>query len=97
MKKKILLLGASGMAGHVIYYYFKGTDRYNITNVVFRHKLNSDSVVIDITDKNLVESFISKQQPDIIINCIGILIKGSQQHPDNAIFINAYFPHLLII
>ena len=95
MKKKILLLGASGMAGHVIYYYLKETGRYNITNVVFRHKLNSDSVVIDINDKNLVESFISKQQPDIIINCIGILIKGSQEHPDNAIFINAYFPHLL--
>ena len=33
--------------------------------------------------------------PEIIINCVGILIKGSIEHPDNAILINAYFPHLL--
>jgi dTDP-4-dehydrorhamnose reductase len=94
-KEKILLLGATGMAGHVIYYYLDSTNKYNITNVVFRNRLTDNSIVLDITDKNAVENLVRDQKPNIIINCIGILIKDSLIHPDNAIYINSYFPHLL--
>ncbi|MEL7601195.1 MAG: SDR family oxidoreductase [Proteiniphilum sp.] len=94
-KKKILLLGATGMAGHVAYHYLKETNKYEIVDVVFRNKLPADSIVLDVTDKHATEELIKTVNPDIILNCIGILIKGSRQHPDNAIYINAYFPHLL--
>jgi len=94
-KKKILLLGATGMAGHVAYHYLKETNKYEIVDVVFRNKLTVDSIVLDVTDKQATEELIKTVKPDIIVNCIGILIKGSRQHPDNAIYINAYFPHLL--
>ena len=33
--------------------------------------------------------------PDIIINCIGILIKESDIDPENSIFLNSYLPHRL--
>ncbi|MFZ4400955.1 MAG: dTDP-4-dehydrorhamnose reductase family protein [Bacteroidales bacterium] len=95
MKKKVLLLGASGMAGHVVYYYLKESNRYDITNVVFRQKLTEESIILDVSNKDEVADFVLATKPDIIINCIGILIKGSMNHPDNAILINAYFPHLL--
>lgn len=95
VKKKILLLGATGMAGHVAYYYLKETGKYDITDVVFRNKLTTKSIVLDVSDKLATENLIRSVNPDIIVNCIGILIKGSQQHPDNAIYINAYLPHLL--
>jgi dTDP-4-dehydrorhamnose reductase len=94
-KKKILLLGATGMAGHVAYHYLKETNKYEILDVVYRNKLTADSIVLDVTDKHATEELIKTVKPDIIVNCIGILIKGSRQHPDNAIYINAYFPHLL--
>lgn len=94
-KKKILLLGATGMAGHVAYHYLKETNKYEIIDVVFRNKLTADSIILDVTDKHATEELIKTVKPDIIVNCIGILIKGSRQHPDNAIYINAYFPHLL--
>lgn len=94
-KKKILLFGATGMAGHIAYHYLNATGKYEISNVVFRNKLTEDSIVLDITDKNAVEALVFEHQPDIILNNIGILIKGSKSHPDNAILINAYFPHLL--
>ena len=94
-KIKILLLGATGMAGHVAYHYLKETNKYEILDVVFRNKLTADSIVLDVTDKHATEELIKTVKPDIIVNCIGILIKGSRQHPDNAIYINAYFPHLL--
>lgn len=94
-KKKILLLGATGMAGHVAYHYLKETNKYEIVDVVFRNKLTADSIVLDVTDKHATEELIKTVNPDIIVNCIGILIKGSRRHPDNAIYVNAYFPHLL--
>lgn len=93
--KKILLFGATGMAGHVVYSYFKEKGEYDIVNVVFRNKLNEESIVVDVTNKLAVTALVLEQKPDIIINCIGVLIKGSKSHPDNAIYINAYFPHLL--
>lgn len=94
-KKRILLFGATGMAGHIAYYYLKSTGRYDITDVVFRTPLTEHSIIINVTDKEAVASLVRKQRPDIILNCIGVLIKGSQKHPDNAIYINAYFPHQL--
>lgn len=95
MKKKVLLFGATGMAGHVAYYYLNDTGKYDISNVVYRTKLTDDSIIVDVTDKNAVSQVVREVQPELIINCVGVLIKGSIEQPDNAIFINAYFPHLL--
>lgn len=95
MKKKILLFGATGMAGHVVYYYLNSTGKYDIRNVVYRTKLTNDSIIVDVTDKNTVSQMVRDVRPELIINCVGVLIKGSIEHPDNAVFINAYFPHLL--
>lgn len=95
MKKKVLLFGATGMAGHMAYYYLNGTGKYDICNVVYRTKLTDDSIIVDVTDKYAVSQVVRDVRPELIINCVGVLIKGSIEHPDNAIFINAYFPHLL--
>ena len=93
--KKVLLFGATGMAGHVVYYYLQSTGKYDISNVVYRTPLTEDSIIVDVTNRDAVADVVHRVHPEIIINCIGILIKGSKEHPDNAILINAYFPHLL--
>ena len=93
--KKVLLFGATGMAGHVVYYYLQSTGKYDISNVVYRTPLTEDSIIVDVTNRDAVADAVHRVHPEIIINCVGILIKGSREHPDNAILINAYFPHLL--
>jgi dTDP-4-dehydrorhamnose reductase len=95
VRKKILLLGASGMAGHLIYYYLRSLDKYDIIDVVYRKKHTEYSLLLDITNKDDIEKTVIDVCPNIIINCIGVLIKGSQEYPDNAIYVNAYFPHFL--
>lgn len=95
VKKRILLFGATGMAGHMAYYFLKSTGKYLITDVVYRTKLTDDSIVVDVVDKDSVSRLVYDVHPDFIVNCIGVLIKGSKEHPDNAVLINAYFPHLL--
>ena len=37
-----------------------------------------------------------KIRPDVVINCIGVLIQGSSASPSNAIFINSFLPHWIV-
>lgn len=94
-KMKVLILGATGMAGHIVYNFLNDTDKYSISNFVYRTPLNDESIILDVHNKTLLREAILKENPDYIINCIGILIRGSNSNPDNAIYINAYLPHFL--
>lgn len=94
-KSKILILGATGMAGHMIYHYLNELGKYEISNLVFRTPLNKESIILDVTDLDSLKEVFVANQPDYIINCIGVLIKGANSHPDNAIFINSFLPHFL--
>lgn len=95
MKKKILVFGATGMAGHIMYFYLENTGKYELANAVFRTPLTPDSLVADVSDPKAVKEIIESVHPDIVINCIGVLVKDSKQHPERAILLNAYFPHFL--
>ena len=94
-KKRILILGATGMAGHMVYYYLKETERYKMHSLVFRSKLTDDSIVCDVRDQNTLRQVFQQVKPDVAVNCIGALIRESETKPDNAIYLNAYLPHYL--
>ena len=93
--KKVLVLGSTGMLGHLVYNFLESTNSYDLYNLSFRNKLNSETIIIDITNQKRISSKIEEITPDVIINCVGILIKGSKENIKNTIYINAYFPHLL--
>ncbi|MHA1725125.1 MAG: dTDP-4-dehydrorhamnose reductase family protein [Promethearchaeota archaeon] len=93
--KKILIFGSTGMAGHVITRYFKSLNKYEIFNSS-RSRLDEDTHVIDVlNNREDIINFIERLRPDIIINCIGVLIRESELYPDQAIYINSYFPRFL--
>lgn len=94
-KKKLLILGATGMAGHIAYTYLNETGKYEIATVCHSGKIEPNSYELDIYDTSKLKEIIEKEKPDAVINCIGILIKGSRNNPANAIYVNAYFPHKL--
>lgn len=91
-----MILGSTGMLGHMVYYYFKGLNKYRIVDVSYRNKLHDGSKLLDVTKDDLLEKYIIRETPDVVINCIGVLIKASQANPANAIRLNAYFPHRLV-
>ena len=93
--KKILVLGSRGMLGHVVYHYIKSLNRFNILDSSFNNKLNPNSHLLDVRNNKDLELFISQNKPDIIINCIGILIEASSIDKSNAIYLNSYLPHML--
>lgn len=94
-KKKLLILGAAGMAGHAAYVYLKGTGKYEIATVCHSGKIEAESYELDVYDTTRLAQIIEQEKPNVVINCIGILIRGSKSNPSNAIYVNAYFPHKL--
>lgn len=93
--KKILVLGSAGMLGHIVFNYLNELNKYEIKDASYPVKVRPESLLLDVTNKIQIEQTIENIKPDVIINCIGILIKGSQDDPSNAIYLNAYLPHQL--
>lgn len=91
---KILVLGASGMAGHTISLYFKekGHDVYAYSRKPFLHCKN---IIGDVFEAEKFRSVLSDGKYDAVINCIGILNKDAENNPSNAVYINSYLPHLI--
>jgi len=96
MKKRVLVLGSSGMLGHQVFLRLLDHDDYDVYDLSYRNKLRPETIICDVSDFISLKELISKIQPEVIINCIGILIKGSNQNPENSILINAYLPHFLV-
>jgi dTDP-4-dehydrorhamnose reductase len=95
MPKRVLVIGGTGMLGHVVYYYLKETNRYEVLNTVYRTKLTEDSIVCDVRNKDHLRSVLHELSPSVIINCVGALIKESKANPANAIYLNSMLPHIL--
>jgi dTDP-4-dehydrorhamnose reductase len=94
LKLKVLILGSTGMLGHQVVNYFLKFDDYDVIDIAFRSKLREKTIIFDVTDRVAFEKVIIELSPDFIVNCIGVLVQGSN-NVENAIYLNAYLPHQL--
>lgn len=100
---KVLILGVSGMLGSALFKKYSndaeivvyGTARNKSTLNYFDGNLHERIICnVDIdSDGSLIEIF-EKVNPDVVINCIGLVKQVSEANdPLQAITINAFFPH----
>lgn len=91
---KYLILGAGGMAGHMIVNYLieQGQD---VEGVARRNLSFCKIHQMDATDFTKLKELIEINQYDVIVNCIGLLNANADDHIDQAILINSYLPHFL--
>lgn len=91
---KVLILGATGMAGHVIALYFKGKGHDVVTYSVtpFPYCTN---IVGNAFDTENFKKVITNNEFDAVINCIGILNQAADENPSKAVYLNSYLPHLI--
>jgi dTDP-4-dehydrorhamnose reductase len=91
---KVLVLGGTGMAGHIISIYFKETG-HEVT-VFSRSKIDyCENINGDITDFNNLKKIITECQYDAIINAIGILNQDAEDNKSTAVLLNSFLPHFL--
>ena len=91
---KFLVLGANGMAGHMISLYLKeqGHDVYGFDRTTPKYVAG---IAGDARNTELIRSIISEGKFDSVINCIGILNQFAEENKALASFLNSYFPHFL--
>jgi dTDP-4-dehydrorhamnose reductase len=93
--KKVLVFGSSGMIGHVIFNHLTATKQYLVIGSTKQGTKIDSRCYIDVRDQLKVENYLCEVNPDIVINCAGILISEAEKNIEDAIRINALFPNLL--
>lgn len=91
---KVLVLGAGGMAGHVVALSLRKAG-YEVDTLSAKNPLDKQTLLLDVTNKEKLSRYLSTQEYDAVVNCIGILVKQSDDRPDLAAYLNAYLPHFL--
>ena len=93
--KKILILGATGLIGHQVYFRLNANKNFVVSSFARQRKISDDTVLLDARDEHFLEKVIVDINPDVIVNCMGVLIAELNSDPENAIFLNAYIPQRL--
>lgn len=94
---RILILGASGMAGHVMTRWLREQHpEWDIHTHVYRTKVDDESIVLDLYEgKEGIGLMIDAVEPDVVINCVGVLVAAAAQDPAKAAYLNSFLPHYL--
>jgi dTDP-4-dehydrorhamnose reductase len=96
MNNKIFVIGANGMAGHMIFNYLKSNlNNFEVLSITRKHEIYYSDYDLDINNLINLELLILQKRPHTIINCIGLLNKNAEDNPSDSILINSYFPHFL--
>lgn len=85
---KVLVLGKTGMLGHMVYEYFD--ERTEFETVGYgRNVLNA------LDDYDTLYNLLDASKPDYVINCIGLIHNHVEKDLHKTFIINSAFPHIL--
>jgi dTDP-4-dehydrorhamnose reductase len=102
---KVLIIGATGMLGYSLFKNLSNEPTLEVYGTVrningkehyFSDCSNSIIKNVDVSELSSIEFVISKINPDVVLNCIGLIKQHSisKQHID-AVTINSLLPHQL--
>jgi dTDP-4-dehydrorhamnose reductase len=89
---KILVLGASGMLGHIVVAYFSERGHSVISTSMDINSPNHYDAYKNIYG---IEPIIKRRKPEVIINCIGILNQVAEDNHALASLLNSFLPNYL--
>ncbi|MEA1852157.1 SDR family oxidoreductase [Cytobacillus sp. OWB-43] len=92
---KLLILGGKGMAGHMLASYFHAYSTFDVYTTSRGHSESDHQLYLDVTRTTDVEAVIDKVQPDIVINCVGILNEHASSNTKLAFQVNSLLPQAL--
>jgi dTDP-4-dehydrorhamnose reductase len=99
---RVLILGATGMLGHKLYQQFQGrfdvfaTARQSLSGYADFGIFQESQIIkgVDAFNFDSVAAAVAKVQPDVVINCIGVIKQlEAAKDPIISLTINSLFPH----
>lgn len=102
-KKKILILGATGMLGHTLMIHLSQNKKIKVFGTVRKFELikkykkfNNKLIKLDASNFSNLEKCIKKINPDYVINCVGIIKQKFTSSMKKKIYlINSILPNFL--
>lgn len=91
---KILVLGSTGMAGHVITLYFM-EQNHDVTAYSMDPFPYCKNILGNAYEIEKFKQILIAEDYDIVINCIGLLNQVADNNPSMAVYLNSYLPHLV--
>ena len=88
---RILILGKTGMLGHVVYETMKEKG-YEVFGTSSK---NGDLIYDAYTNMESIEKIIEEIKPDAVVNCIGILNQVAEENKVLAVKLNSLLPHYI--
>lgn len=95
MLMKVMVLGANGMAGHVICLGLIEDGNFEVIPVARFKGIFDNTRILDVSDFSSLLRLIEEECPHVIVNCVGILNQMAEANIDQAILLNSYLPHFL--
>jgi len=95
MLPKVVVLGCNGMAGHVITLGLMNSGNYDVISIARSRSSIDPKILLDVFDFKSLRSKLNYINPDIIVNCVGVLNSNASNNPEAAILANAYLPRFL--
>ena len=92
---RFLVLGASGMAGHVIALYLQEQGHKVVGFARRRVPEIEEFIVGDAREEKSLCNALDASNADMIVNAIGILNKDANANKSAAVYLNTYLPHRL--
>ena len=97
---KAIVLGATGMLGHQVLAQACKDDRFEALGTVrtsealnrLPPRLHHRAHLCDVTDENQICDLLAREEPEIVINCVGI-VKQIAKDPIEVIAVNSLAPH----
>ncbi len=91
--KRILVLGATGMAGHMVATYL-GEQSHTVVGLARSPAPGVDAVTLDVLAFDEFRDYVLQGRFDAVVNCVGMLVGGSEEAPGTAVLVNSFLPHL---
>lgn len=91
---RFLVLGASGMAGHLISIYLK-ENGHDVVGYCRRTVPFIEFIKGDVKNVQRLKNVIETGNYDVVVNAVGILNQFAESDKESAAFLNGYLPHLL--
>lgn len=93
---KILILGSTGMLGHVLSHYLTKLNKYKIYNLSRSNSNQNNFYICDVKDSKHLLKIITEVNPEVVVNCIGLLNDDANKNSKEANLINSILPNYLI-
>ena len=98
---KVMILGGSGMLGHAMVKHFsKYPNKYDVVTITRKlplvRELGARFIVgLDVLNSDALEAVFKKENPSVVLNCIGLIKQRTTSDDPNFVLLNSYLPNLI--